>query len=81
MGFNDKTRTATDLLRLHDRLHYRYYNVKLPNGSVVRVKTNLFPEDLEKYFPDPREREAYMWMLARISPLWNAEQPSKETEE
>lgn len=73
MGFNDKARMAPELTRLSSSARYRYYDVEMPDGSSVRVKTNLFPADLEKFFPNPKERQMYMRMLASISPLWNAE--------
>jgi hypothetical protein len=64
---------SPELVRLSSTARYRYYDVDMNDGTTVRVKTNLFPEDLEKFFPSIRERQMYMRMLASISPLWNAE--------
>lgn len=61
-------RMSSEVLNGHTR--YFFYEVAMPDSTTIKIKTNLSPEDLIKYFPSEKERASYLLLLARISPLW-----------
>ena len=48
---------------------YFTYDVPLPSGEVVQVRTNLSEKDLDLYFPQPGARRSWFLMLAKQSTL------------